>query len=40
MVYFVEKERPALKKTMDDFYDAPPYSPPATVPAQKSAVLQ
>ena len=40
MVYFVEKERPALKRTMDDFYDAPPYSPPATVPAQKSAVLQ
>ncbi|MDR6632722.1 carboxypeptidase C (cathepsin A)/predicted nucleic acid-binding Zn-ribbon protein [Phyllobacterium sp. 1468] len=40
MIYYVEKERPALKKTMDDFYDAPPYTPPAVPPVQKSAALQ
>ncbi|RCW86367.1 S10 family serine carboxypeptidase-like protein [Phyllobacterium bourgognense] len=40
MIYYVEKARPALKRTMDNFYDAPPYTPPATVPARKSAALQ
>lgn len=40
MVYFVENERAALKQAMDDFYDAPPYSPPTAAPVQKSAALQ
>ncbi|MBZ9604770.1 S10 family serine carboxypeptidase-like protein [Phyllobacterium chamaecytisi] len=40
MIYYVEKERPALKRAMDDFYDAPPYSPPTVASVQKSAAVQ
>jgi carboxypeptidase C (cathepsin A) len=37
MMYHVESELPKLKKTIVDFIDAPPYSPPN--PEQKSAAL-